>query len=247
MNKAAAHSRGDFRRTWLWVVVFAIAFAYVESAVVAYLRKIYFEGSFEFPVATLWKNGRRVLDPLIPVEMGREAATIVMLAAAGILAGRSGMQRFCFFMIAFGVWDIFYYVWLYVILGWPESLMTWDLLFYIPLPWVGPVITPVLIAATMTAAGTLLIVLEDKGYPVHWRRCDWLVELGCGLLLIVSFCWDWKNILRVPDGADRTGIPETFAWWLFLPAYLVAAVYFAVRVGQVIGAGKKEARHGHGA
>jgi len=239
MNAAALHPPRDARRRWIWVVVFAMAFAYVESAVVVYLRKIYFDGSFDFPIATLWKDGRRVLDPLIPVEMGREAATLVMLAAAGILAGRSGLQRFSFFMIAFGVWDLFYYLWLKVILGWPQSLMTWDLLFYIPLPWVGPVIAPVLIAATMTAAGTALIFLEDKGYRIRWRWVDWVIELGCAAVLIVSFCWDWRNILRVPDGTAYSGIPNPFAWWLFLPAYLVAVLYFAVRLRQVMASGKE--------
>ncbi len=237
MNAQAVHSTRDARRRWIWVVVFAIAFAYVESAVVVYLRKIDFDGPFDFPIATLWKDGRRVLDPLIPVEMGREAATLVMLAAAGILAGRSGLQRFCFFMIAFGVWDLFYYLWLNVILGWPQSLMTWDLLFYIPLPWVGPVIAPVLIAATMTAAGTALIFLEDRGSRIRWRWVDWVVELGCAAVLIVSFCWDWRNILRVPDGTAHSGIPNPFAWRLFLPAYLVAVLYFAVRLRQVMAAG----------
>lgn len=238
MNAADASPPRDTVRRGLWVVVFAISFACVESSVVVYLREIYFDGSFDFPIVTSWENGRHVLDRLILVEMGREAATIVMLAAAGILAGRTGLQRFCFFMIAFGIWDIFYYGWLYAILGWPESLLTWDLLFYIPLPWVGPVIAPVLIASTMTAAGTLLIALEGRGVRIRWRRADWAVETGCAFLLIVSFCWDWKNILRVPDGIPRTGIPVGFAWWLFVPAYLVAAIYFAVRIRQVVAAGK---------
>jgi hypothetical protein len=242
MNAGTGNRSGDTIRKWIWVVVFAAAFAYVESAVVVYLRKIYFDGSFEFPIATLWENGRHVLEPLILVEMGREAATIVMLAAAGILAGVSGLQRFCFFMIAFGIWDIFYYVWLWVILRWPESLMTWDLLFYIPLPWVGPVITPVLISITMIAAGTALIYADLRGYAIRWRWYDWGIELGCGLLLIVAFCWDWKNILRAPDGTHYSGIPNPFAWWLFLPAYLFALIYFAVRLNQTIRARAVEGR-----
>jgi len=245
MNAAAVHAIRDARFRWIGVVVFAIAFAYVESAVVVYLRKIYFGGSFDFPIATLWKDGRRVLDPLIPIKMGREAATLVMLAAAGILAGRNGLQRLCFFLIAFGVWDIFYYLWLKVILGWPQSLMTWDLLFYIPLPWVGPVIAPVLIAATMTAAGTALIFLEGKGYPIRWRRVDWVIELGCAAVLVVSFCWDWRNILRVPDGTAHSGIPNPFAWWLFLPAYLAAVLYFAVRLRRGVAAGNGGREAGH--
>jgi hypothetical protein len=241
MNAEAGNSLREPWRRWVWVVVFAISFAYVESAVVVYLRKIYFDGSFEFPIATLWENGRHVLEPLILVEMGREAATIVMLAAAGIIAGVSGLQRFCFFMIAFGIWDIFYYVWLWVILRWPEGLMTWDLLFYIPLPWVGPVIAPVLISVTMIASGTILIYLAEKGYAIRWHRVDGAIELGCGFLLMVSFCWDWKNILRVPDGTAHSGIPNPFAWWLFLPAYLFALIYFAVRLNQTIQAGAGDA------
>ncbi len=224
-------------RIWIWVAIFAIAFAYVESAVVVYLREIYFEGAFEFPIATLWENGRRVLDPLIFVEFAREAATIVMLGAVGILAGRCILHRFCFFMIAFGIWDIFYYVWLRAILGWPGSLMEWDLLFYIPLPWVGPVITAVLISVTMIAAASLLLWIDEKGFAIRWRWYDWAIEMGCGLLLIVAFCWDWKNILRVPDGSDYSGIPNPFAWWLFLPAYLVALIYFAARVHQTLRGG----------
>jgi hypothetical protein len=186
----------------------------------------------------VWEDGRHVLDPLIVVEMGREAATIVMLAAVGILAGVSALQRFCFFMIAFGVWDIFYYVWLWVILRWPGSLMTWDLLFYIPLPWVGPVIAPVLISVTMIAAGSILIYADLRGYAIRWRWYDWVIELGCGLLLIVAFCWDWKNILRVPDGTPYSGMPNPFAWWLFLPAYLFALLYFVARLQQTIRAGR---------
>ncbi|HET6488986.1 MAG TPA: hypothetical protein VFG28_04425 [Syntrophales bacterium] len=233
---ACRPSRAAFR-TWLRVVIFSAAFAYVESAVVVYLREIYFDGAFEFPIVTVWENGRHVLDRLILVEMGREAATVIMLALIGVIAGCSALQRFCFFMIAFGVWDIFYYVWLRVILGWPDSLMTWDLLFYIPLPWVGPVIAPVLIAATMVAAGTALICIVEKGFTIRWHWADWAIEMGCGFLLIVAFCWDWRNILRVPDGNPYSGIPNPFAWWLFLPAYLFALVYFAVRVGRTIRAG----------
>jgi hypothetical protein len=93
MDAAADKSVRDTLRIWIWVALFAIAFAYVESAVVVYLRKIYFESAFEFPIATMWENGRHVLEPLILVEMGRETATIVMLAAAEILAGANGLQR----------------------------------------------------------------------------------------------------------------------------------------------------------
>jgi hypothetical protein len=218
----------------IWVAIFAVAFAWVESAVVVYLRKIYFDGVFSFPLVVVWEEGKHVIDPLIKIEFGREIATLIMLLAVGWVAGRTKFQRFCFFMISFGIWDIFYYIWLYVMVGWPESLMTWDLLFYVPLPWVGPVITPVLIAAAMIGAGLLIIYYGDRGYEIRWRWYDMAVEIGCGLLLIVAFCWDWKNILQVPGDIARTGIPNPFAWWLYVPAFLFSLVYFGLRLRAIL-------------
>jgi hypothetical protein len=216
--------------TWIWVVVFAVAFAWVESAIVVYLRKIYFPGGFSFPLLVKWEGGRHVIDPLIRIEFGREIATIVMLIAVGWVAGRNRFQKFCYFMLAFGIWDIFYYIWLYVMIGWPESLMTWDLLFYVPLPWVGPVITPVLIALTMVASGTLIIYFDERGRDIAWRWYDMVIEFFFALLLIVAFCWDWKNILQIPGSPEHTGIPNPFAWWLYLPSLILAAAYFAYRL-----------------
>ncbi|MBK6833902.1 MAG: hypothetical protein IPG89_06345 [Bacteroidetes bacterium] len=65
-----------------------------------------------------------------------------MLVGAGIIAGKTRLTRFAYFIIAFAIWDIFYYVFLYVLLQWPESLFTWDILFLVPVPWTGPVIAP---------------------------------------------------------------------------------------------------------
>ena len=187
MNAKASFFHSIFR-SWVWVVVFAIAFAWVESAVVVYLREIYFDGGFGFPLVIKWEDGKRIIDSLVRIEFGREIATIIMLVAVGWIAGKNGFQRFCFFLIAFGIWDIFYYIWLYVMVSWPESLMTWDILFYVPLPWVGPVITPVLIAIAMVVAGSLIIYYDEKGYEIRWRWYDAAVELSCALIMIVAFC-----------------------------------------------------------
>jgi hypothetical protein len=228
--------KDGFRR-WIWAVIFSVAFAWVESAVVVYLRKIYFDGVFKFPLVIVWEEGKHIIDPLIQIEFGREIATIIMLVAVGYVTGKSKLQRFCFFMIAFGIWDIFYYLWLYAMVGWPGSLLTWDLLFYVPLPWVGPVITPVLIAVAMVGAGSLIIYYDEKGYVMRWRLYDMAIELGCGLLIIVAFCWDWKNILQVPGDITRSGIPNPFAWWLYLPAYLFSITYFAIRLKKILSEG----------
>jgi len=219
---------------WIWVVIFAIAFAWVESAIVVYLREIYYEGSFSFPIIVNWAAGKYVIDELLRIEIGREIATILMLVAMGCASGKNAMQKFSFFMIAFGIWDIFYYIWLWVMLRWPDSLMTWDLLFCIPLPWVGPVITPVLIALTLVIAGSLIIYYDEKVALIRFCWYDWAVESICGILIIVAFCWDWKNIMQVPDGVVRSGIPNPFAWWLYGPAYIFAIAYFAVRLRRIV-------------
>jgi hypothetical protein len=225
-------------KLWAWVVVFAIAFAWVESAVVVYLRKIFFDGGFRFPLIVKWEDGKHIIDPLVRIEFCREIATIIMLVAVSCIAGRNRFQKFCFFIVAFGIWDIFYYVWLYVMVGWPESLITWDLLFYVPLPWVGPVITPLLIALAMALGGSLVIYYDEIGYDICFRWYDMAVLLGCGLLMILSFCWDWKNIIQIPGDIERTGIPNPFAWWLYLPTYLFSIVYFVVMMRRIIITGR---------
>lgn len=219
---------------WIMIILFSIAFAWVESAVVVYLREIYFDGAFKFPLVVFWKEGKHIIDPLVWIELGREIATIIMLVAAGCLAGKNGLQKFCYFMVVFGIWDIFYYIWLYVMVGWPESLMTWDLLFFVPLPWVGPVITPIIIALTMIVAGSLIIYLDDRGHRIAWRWYDMAIELGFGFLLIVAFCWDWRNILQMPGDITRSGIPNPFAWWLYIPVYLFSIVYFSIRLRGIV-------------
>jgi len=225
---------------WIWVVFFAVAFAWVESSVVVYLREIYFDGSFYFPIVLEWRDGKLLVDTLMRIEFGREIATIVMLVAVGCAAGSNALQRFCFFMIAFGIWDIFYYIWLWVMVRWPESLMTWDLLFFVPLPWVGPVITPVLIALAMAIAGSLIIYYDEKYGILYWRWFDWVIEMTCAFLMIIAFCWDWKNIMQIADGGERNGIPVVFAWWLYLPAFLFAVVYFVVRLRQMVVANRDQ-------
>lgn len=214
--------------------VFSIAFAWVESAVVVYLREIYFNGNFDFPIKVIWENGQIVLDQLSKIELFREFATIVMLITAGMARGRNSLQSFCYFMFCFGVWDIFYYVWLKVQTGWPEGLMVWDLLFLLPLPWVGPVITPVLISVALISSSVLLLYYDHKRYRITLRWYDFAIEGFLGLLVIAAFCWDWKNILQIGNGVARDGIPRTFAWWLCVPSLTVAVIYFCIRLRLIL-------------
>jgi hypothetical protein len=71
---------------------------------------------------------------LLKTEVIREAATMVMLASVGLAVAWNFNTWVAAFVIAFGVWDICYYVFLKLLFDWPRSLLEWDLLFLIPLP-----------------------------------------------------------------------------------------------------------------
>lgn len=162
---------------WLQLAVvtaFALAMAYLEAAVVVYLRALFHVTGelvrvapnkraiwFSLPYFTLLKPG--ALANVLPrsaiarTEVGREAATIVMLACVGWLAGRTAKTRIAFFLVAFGVWDLGYYAFLHVLVGWPSSFSTLDVLFLIPGPWVAPVFLPMLVSAGMIAVAVVLV------------------------------------------------------------------------------------------
>ena len=143
------------KKLW-WAGLFAIAMAYVESTVVVYIRRIYDISDLLLDIPPF--------DPVIaPIEVGRELATLVMLLAVGWAVGKSLQTRISYTFIILGVWDIFYYFWLKVLIDWPNSLIETDLLFLIPLPWWGPVAAPVLIACLMVGGGTLAVIGEGKG------------------------------------------------------------------------------------
>lgn len=129
-------------KTLLLLIVFSVAMGFLETAVVIYLRKIYYPDGFHLPL--------KVIDAHIAViELVREAATLIMLIAIALLTGKSNMQRFAFFLLCFGIWDIFYYIFLKLFLNWPSSWLEGDVLFLIPVPWIGPVLAPCILSLTM--------------------------------------------------------------------------------------------------
>jgi hypothetical protein len=144
--------------------VFAAAMGWLEGVVVVYIRGLLgvAHGSGTPGPAELTRRFTS-LPWLMPTEQTREAATIVMLAAVAWLAGRRLSSRFGAFLVAFGTWDIVYYVALYALLGWPASLGTMDVLFLIPPgPWWNqPVWVPVAISCGMIAAGSWLLARDS--------------------------------------------------------------------------------------
>jgi len=170
-------------RRLAWVALFAAAFALVEASVVIYLRSLYYPEGFSFPL--------RQLPPAhLGIELAREAATIVMLAAVGVLSGTGRWERFGGFLVAFGVWDMLFYGWLWLLLGWPVSLFDWDILFLLPLPWIGPVLAPAAIAALMTLFGVMAVLRISGGRTFHPPLLSWLCAIGGTAVIIVSFMMD---------------------------------------------------------
>ena len=209
-------------RTWGLVATFAVAMAWVEAACVYYLR-VLFDRMQPYQANPLPISGA-----LGGIELAREVATLVMLAMVGALAGRTTRARLAYTAIAFGVWDIFYYVWLETMSGWPASLLDWDILFLLPLPWWGPVLAPVSIAVLMIVWGTLASAQPDRS-PGHAAEARlWpIAGLGAALALYVFMA---DALRAVPRGVDavRTVLPQTFNWLLFLVALaLMAAPVFA--------------------
>jgi hypothetical protein len=198
-----------FGRELLWLGVFAAAFGYLESTVVVYLRTIAYGGDFSFPL--------RPISPLImAAEVGREAATIVMLAAPALAPGGRGFLKFARFLYCFGLWDVFYYVGLKALLGWPPSPLTWDILFLIPVPWSAPVLAPASIAVYFVAVGAYGIIRRGDVRTTAWQAT---LAIGGTVLIFVTFLWNVKPCL---DGAP----PASYPWLLFGAGFAALAAAF---------------------
>ena len=222
------------KKTILYLTLFSIAMGFMESAVVIYLRELYYPGGFKFPLVPIPPH-------IALIEFLREAATLIMLVTIGILSGKNTTQRFCFFLFCFAVWDIFYYVFLKIFLDWPESLLTPDILFLIPVPWVGPVIAPCIASCTMILLTLMVVYHHEKNIPVSINRKEWMLLIIGTLVMITSFTRDYFNYISQNNrSAWSPGvenklfaefldyIPLTFNWSIFLTGELIllSAIFF---------------------
>ena len=207
-----------FRSRSSLVIAYAIAMALVESACVVYLQR----ALGLTPYRLLPLQSQDVVGSLGGIELGREAATLVMLATVGSLAGRRWADRLAWTAVAFGVWDIFYYAWLWVFLGWPSGPFDWDVLFLIPVPWVGPVWAPVVVSVGLVAFGLLTARAVSRGQILSVR--SWETALGAvgGAVVILSFTLQAPTLLN-------GDIPAWFPWPVFV-AGMGMAVGAAVSV-----------------
>jgi hypothetical protein len=206
---------------WLTVVTFAVGMAWVESACVYYLRVL------TDRIVPYQTHPLPLAGSLGSVELVREGATLVMLLMVGMLAAEAWRKRLAYALIAFGTWDIFYYVFLRIITDWPASPFDWDILFLLPLPWWGPVLAPVCIATLMIIWGTLTTQWPESTPATTVTRTLWVASaLGTALALYVFMA---DSIRAIPHGIEaiRGVLPTSFNWTLFITALtLMAAPVF---------------------
>src|SRR5665647_195539 len=168
----------------LWVTLFAVAMGMLESSVVIYLRELYYPDGFQFPLkATSYT--------IAVTEIFRELSTLIMLLGIGVLAGKNKHERFAWFIYSFAIWDIFYYLFLFLIINWPVSLLDLDVLFLLPVMWVGPVWSPVLLSLLMIILAQSILYfskLRNDGNP---KLYEWILLNTGALIVIIAFCKDF--------------------------------------------------------
>ncbi|MEW5990198.1 MAG: hypothetical protein AB1736_02480 [Chloroflexota bacterium] len=199
------------------VIAFGIAMGWLEGAVVVYLR-----------AATGTGAATPTIDPAafaryLPIEVVRELATLVMIAAVGWLAGTTRLERLAWAAVVFGVWDIIYYVTLNLTIGWPSSLGDWDLLFLVPAPWVGPVWAPIVVSLALFGFGLVAARRLRHGRPIVASPTSVGAGIVAGGLVIASFLVDPVEVLA-QGTAPWTGWPLFWAGMALAVAATIAAI-----------------------
>lgn len=223
----------------LWVFLFAVSMGFFEASVVVYLREIYYPTGFSFPLQSIEYD-------IAVTEILREAFSLLMIISVAIIAGKTSLQRFGFFLIIFAVWDIVYYIVLKLILNWPESILTYDVLFLIPVTWTGPVIAPIINSAMMLVLGYLIVLAAYRRGKAVVRPLVWVLLIVGSVLVLIAYMKDfvaymteaftlWQVFLQQnnPQVLERATsfVPNSFSWALFLTGVLmhIAAVLLTAR------------------
>jgi hypothetical protein len=204
------------KRQIIWLTLFAIAMAHVEASVVVHMRTIYYPNNPQalFPLSILSHRD-------LGIEFLRELATVVMIGCVALIAASGFTRVFAAFIYVFGLWDIFYYLWLKLMLGWPVSWSEWDVLFLIPWPWFGPWIAAALIALLLVIGGGWILLRAGNA---RFTRATALTFVVGMLLALAAFLLPAVPLLPGGEEAFRNYQPQTFCWRCYIPGYLMMAV-----------------------
>ncbi len=208
----------------IWIVFFAIAMGYLESSVVVYLRALYYPEGFNFPMKAMATN-------LAVTELFREAATIIMILSVSVLAAKRWLHRFAWFLVIFAVWDSMYYVFLKMLLGWPDSFFTTDILFLLPSMWTGPVLAPIINSLTMMLLAWVILTERLGSTPVYRLLGRvWILLLSGTMIVLIAYMKDFAGYAldfrqSFPGGKlnwdqlmllmPSQFVPRSFDWLLF--------------------------------
>jgi hypothetical protein len=164
-----------------------------------------------------------------------------MLIMIGVISGKNFREKFSYFLFTFAIWDIFYYVWLKILLNWPSSLFTWDILFLIPVPWIGPVLSPIICSLTMILISMTIINLEENGYKVKIKLYEWLLVFSGAFIILYTFIYDYskiifneilkfglKNLIKNIEFWNKISqfIPTKFNWLFFIIGEIIILINF---------------------
>ena len=230
--KTVQKSTSKAGKSLIALTIFGIAMGLLEAAVVVYLRQLYYQEGLTLPL-------KPASSTILLIESSRELATLVMLITAAIAVGENALQSFAYFLYMFGFWDIFYYVFLKVFLDWPASILTWDVLFFIPVPWVSPVLAPVICSLTMIVFGCITVLLQQKGAHIKIKGVDWALFIGGAAVIFYSFIKDYVTFLlseglpiniwalaRNPNFQQLISqyVPTHYSWYLFFVGELLMLI-----------------------
>lgn len=200
LNLISEYRRAKMNKKFIYLVLFSIAMSYLEASVVVYLRKIYYPAGFRFPLEPIESK-------ILIIEIGREISTLMMLTAVSYMYGANFRKRFAAFLLTFGIWDIFYYVWLKILLNWPQSLLDDDLLFLIPIPWISPALAPIIVSLFFI----LYYILESRiKVENHSIKPAAIILSATGtILILISFMWNVNERIN-------SNSPVDFLWEVFI-------------------------------
>lgn len=229
------------KKSYFTLFIFAVAMGFLEAIVVVYVRELYYPEGFTFPLKALPAN-------LVTIELIRELCTFLMLGSVAWLSGKTLLRRLSAFLFTFGVWDIIYYAALKLFLDWPESLLTWDILFLIPITWVGPVLAPIICSVVMIFMAMLFerFHLRKKLNKIKWTELLFMIA-GVGIIYF-TFTYDFgmlilkggyiSNFFSIPENqvflrALTTYVPTHFLWEVFALGILLIFIGIGMIVKRI--------------